>query len=158
MRNPANFFLQAVIVHIVTIGLSQAYIFLFFFSRRQTNQTHKQILCNKDSQLPIYIYICTCMVASFHLTTDALKSQYFLNLFCSKLQKITAMAFGSRQPEQLAAVSKNVGMNNLPPVPRRRIKHRIWASFTQTLKNILYCRCSKEDQLIVFIVILFFFS
>ena len=54
------------------------------------------------------------MVASFHLTTEALKSQYFLNLFCSKLQKITAMAFGSRQPEQKVAVSKNVGMNNLP--------------------------------------------
>lgn len=85
------------------------------------------------------------MVTSFHLTTDALKSQYFLNLFCTKLQKITAMAFGSRQPEQKAAVSKNVGMKNLPPVPRGRIKHRIWASFTQTLKNILFCRCSKED-------------
>ena len=85
------------------------------------------------------------MVASFHLTTDALKSQYFLNLFCFKLQKITAMAIGSRQPEQKAAVSKNVGMKNLPRVPRRRIKHRIWASFTQTLKNILFCRCSKED-------------
>ena len=85
------------------------------------------------------------MVASFHLTTDALKSQYFLSLFCSKLQKITAMAIGSRQPEQKAAVSKNVGMKNFPRVPRRRIKHRIWASFTQTLKNILFSRCSKED-------------